>query len=138
LTLPELDGLSPCEVATRAAKAHQRRTASPVALTCAKESPSLPQAESICLYRFIQEGLNNSQTHAGGQGLAVEVAAGTAGTIVARVSDTGPGFDPEAAFDGLGLSGMRERVVGLGGSLSIDSGPGATVLTAVLPIRGAQ
>jgi signal transduction histidine kinase len=45
------------------------------------------------------------------------------------VADDGAGFDPAVAFDGYGLSGMRNRAEQVGGSLVVHSGPdtGTTV-----------
>ena len=50
--------------------------------------------------------------------------------IQIEVRDDGKGFDPELAEPGIGLIGMRERVLGLGGQLEILSKPaeGTTVI----------
>ena len=51
------------------------------------------------------------------------------------IEDDGRGFDPEGATEGLGLLGMRERLALLGGSLAIESTPGAgTTLVAEVPV----
>jgi len=59
-------------------------------------------------------------------------------TLSVRVEDEGAGFDVEAALmagASTGLSGMRERVVLLGGRFSVESKPGAGAsLTAELPL----
>ena len=53
-----------------------------------------------------------------------------------RVSDQGRGFDPSARTDGFGLIGMRERVTLAGGTLELESSPGAgTTIVAILPAR---
>ena len=53
-----------------------------------------------------------------------------------RVSDQGCGFDPGAKTDGFGLIGMRERVTLAGGTLELESAPGAgTTIVAILPAR---
>lgn len=134
LTLPDLEDLSAQDVARRAVKAHQNRAGDHVAMEIREPLPRLSQAENICLYRFIQEGLNNASHHAGGKGLTLGLDVAD-GNIVARIRDDGPGFDAGAPTGGLGLSGMRERVVGLGGSFRVETSPGGgTVLTAVLPV----
>ena len=138
LTLPELDGLSAIEVARRAVRAHQTRTGTPVSFANDESLPEISQAEKICLYRFIQEGLNNAERHADGKELAVELKR-DAGSICVYVRDGGPGFDSATVSQGLGLSGLRERVVGLGGQLTVKSTPGAgTVLQAQLPALSAR
>jgi len=53
------------------------------------------------------------------------------------LSDNGRGFDPAGTNDGFGLVGVRERVEGMGGQLSIQSerGKGARILI-LLPLAG--
>jgi signal transduction histidine kinase len=86
-----------------------------------------------CLYRFTQAALNNAYQHAGGSGQAVR-GTHRNGVVEIAVSDAGPGFLPEHKLgDGerLGLIGMRDRVVSLGGTFDLASKPGAgTRLTA--------
>ena len=53
---------------------------------------------------------------------------------VISVVDDGHGFDPESAPAGFGLTGLRERLALVGGSVSVDGTPGATTLTARLPL----
>ncbi|MEZ4622703.1 MAG: hypothetical protein R2867_45390 [Caldilineaceae bacterium] len=52
-----------------------------------------------------------------------------------QIRDDGAGFDPEqTAADRFGLTGMRERAAMVGGTLTIDSDPGAgTVITLTVP-----
>jgi signal transduction histidine kinase len=97
-------------------------------VTC--DISSLPAHLSMllksCLYRFTQEALNNAYRHAGGRGQSVQ-GSYKDGVVEIAVSDTGPGFEVDgAAFNGkrLGLTGMRDRVVSLGGSFDLASQPG--------------
>ena len=55
------------------------------------------------------------------------------GTLRLSVTDDGRGFDPAAPGAGFGLAGMRERVLLLGGSLDVASGPAGTRVEATLP-----
>jgi signal transduction histidine kinase len=57
--------------------------------------------------------------------------------VTVEVSDNGAGFDTRVLpVAGLGLRAMRDRVAELGGTLDIDSEPGAgTVVRAALPTR---
>jgi len=133
LTLPELEDLPVGEVLKRVIAAHESRTATQVMVECDPDLPDLSQAEKICVYRFVQETLNNAARHAGGVGQQVKAATRDGG-IEISVIDKGPGFNRSNAADGLGLLGLEERIAGLGGSLDIASGPGqGTRLTMRLP-----
>jgi signal transduction histidine kinase len=95
-------------------------------------SESLPDEYRICIYRFVQEALQNAVRHSGASAATVTVEQ-LANRIVVRVKDNGAGFDPRRTR-GLGLLGMEERVKRLGGTFTLHSAPqqGATV-TAELP-----
>jgi signal transduction histidine kinase len=100
---------------------------------------TLTDSQHITLLGLIREALNNIREHSHADHVAVSVAE-VAGTVNARITDDGRGFDPEttlvdAARGGhLGLVGMHERVRMLGGTTDIDSRPGGpTVITAALP-----
>jgi signal transduction histidine kinase len=91
------------------------------------------------LYRIAQEALTNAAKHSGAESLMVDVAEAD-DHVTVRVRDDGQGFDPSAdSVGGFGLTGMRERVELVGGSLKVDSAPGAgTTVTARLPARRAE
>jgi signal transduction histidine kinase len=126
LMLPELGGFSPADVLRLAARNHERRTATSVTCEIEELPHHVPGPIKSCLYRFVREALNNAYRHAGGRGQAVR-GRYRGDTIEVEVADEGPGFEPDAAVAGahLGLLGMRERVVSLGGTLEIDSRPGS-------------
>ncbi len=84
------------------------------------------------LYRIIQEALTNAVKHAGAARVAVE-ARESDGALQLSVTDDGRGFDPGAPGAGFGLAGMRERVLLLGGTLDVTSGPAGTRIEATLP-----
>jgi signal transduction histidine kinase len=82
--------------------------------------------------------------HAGAQRVCVELRR-VDGEVRLLVSDNGKGFDPAAPplesgpGERVGLVGMHERVGALGGTLEIDSRPGAgTSLTAAIPLTHAR
>ena len=55
-----------------------------------------------------------------------------------NLRDNGSGFDPVTRHDGFGLQGMRERVEGMGGQLSIQSAKSeGTAISIVLPLANA-
>jgi signal transduction histidine kinase len=139
LSLPELAGLSVGRVVDRAAAAHQRRTATPVEVDVAglgDLDASMPI--KLTAFRFTQEALMNAFRHAEGRGQAVS-ARRAGNTLELRVSDRGPGMSvdlEDQPGEGLGLSGLRERVEILGGHFQIEPRPGhGTTLLAVLPME---
>ena len=91
---------------------------------------AIPKEISLCLFRVLQEALQNAVKHSAAQNLTVEVH-GTNEGINLTVSDSGVGFDWRDAINrrGLGLISMRERLRLVSGELSIHSelGRGTTV-----------
>jgi signal transduction histidine kinase len=86
-------------------------------------------------YRLVQEALNNTAHH-GQTGRAKVEVVESGENLRLRVSDQGRGFDPSARTDGFGLIGMHERVTLAGGTLELESAPGAgTTIAAILPAR---
>ena len=107
------------------------------------ELPTLSETASITLYRVLQEALTNVVRHS--QASRVEVSLQTDAEFVSlAVQDNGVGADPSAILQdtgkrGLGIMGMRERLLSLGGMLKIKSLPGKGFsLTAQLPWGGSQ
>lgn len=78
----------------------------------------------LVAYRVAQEALTNSIQHGSPAHVRVWLIGGGR-SIELRVSDDGPGFDPATVERGLGIGGMRERALLCGGTLEIDSAPGA-------------
>jgi signal transduction histidine kinase len=89
---------------------------------------------ALCLFRVLQEALQNAVKHSGERRFTVELR-GAPDEIRLTVSDTGVGFDLKAAMSdrGLGLISMLERLHLLKGELSIESKPnfGTTVRACV-------
>jgi signal transduction histidine kinase len=89
--------------------------------------PQLTDLEAQRLFRVIQEALNNVVKHARTDRASVALQFED-GRVLARIEDEGQGFTPATAStagQGIGLSTMRERVEMMGGTLAIDSSPGA-------------
>ena len=81
---------------------------------------AVPDGIALTTYRVVQEALSNVRKHAGpGAVTTVDVVVGDAVTIA--VTDDGRGASATSASGGLGLVGMRERVVAHGGVL--ETGP---------------
>lgn len=141
LALPDLDAQSLEHLITRAVRGHRQKMPSEVALTFEGDGNLLPgYAQKLCVYRFLQEGLSNAARHAPGAGVSVTCTA-QAGQVALKLLDSGPGFDPTQAQrlrpdGGQGLMGLRDRVESIGGTLTINSSPGAgTELTIILPLE---
>jgi signal transduction histidine kinase len=82
---------------------------------------SLPEPHRTCIYRVIQEALTNCARHANAKRIDIAIAV-DAGGISASIRDDGIGFDRASVRGrGLGLVGMQERVMELGGELNIAS-----------------
>jgi signal transduction histidine kinase len=93
-----------------------------------------PELESV-MYRLVQEALTNVVKHAGAGRVTVAVVEDDA-SVELTVTDDGAGFQTDAASEGFGLIGMRERVALLGGELNFDSQPGAgTSVAARVPVQ---
>jgi len=95
----------------------------------------LPEEVELTVFRVVQEALTNVAKHAAARHAGVAVKA-VGGALRIVVRDDGIGFDPAAAHEGFGLSGMTERVTLLGGHLEIDSAAGQTTVEVVLPLAG--
>lgn len=81
----------------------------------------------VVLLRCAQEGLANVRKHAG----ASAVTLALSGTTL-TVTDDGHGFDPATPPTGFGLSGMRERLALVGGTLDLASSAAGTTLTVTV------
>jgi signal transduction histidine kinase len=94
-----------------------------------------PDVESTA-YRIVQEGLTNVAKHAEAAKAEIEIAEAD-GRLEVAVRDDGRGFEPTAPRTGFGLTGMRERVEMLGGTLAVESSPAGlgTLVRASLPVR---
>ena len=109
-----------------------RRSEIEVAVESENVPEDLPDEYRICIYRLVQEALNNAVRHSGARNANVTVERYAKGLAV-QVSDDGRGFDPNRVR-GLGMLGMEERVNRLGGTFTVTSGPGQGVtITVDLP-----
>ena len=95
----------------------------------------------VCAYRVIQEAVTNVGRHAAASSCRVRLAR-RANALRVTIDDDGRGFDAgspagDRAPRGLGLVSVRERVTGLGGTLTVESHPGhGTHLVAEIPLAG--
>lgn len=94
----------------------------------------LPEQQRTCVYRLVQEALTNCARHAKARNIDI-VVSGSSDQIRVSIKDDGIGFNLAGVRGGgLGLLGMQERVMELGGNLTLVSTPQkGTVLTARIP-----
>ena len=110
-----------------------RRTGLRVQVDAPEIADALPEEHKTCIYRIVQESLNNAARHAQARSIQVTVRRDD-GTMVVSVEDDGSGFNTTLTR-GMGLLGMEERVRHLGGDFYIDSRPGrGTMIKAALPL----
>jgi PAS domain S-box-containing protein len=98
---------------------------------------SLSPRLSLCLYRILQEGLQNVIKHSGVRRADVSLCR-RVDQIELIVRDAGKGFDVDDAplKAGLGLTSMQERLKAVDGQMSVDSTPGlGTTIRALVPLR---
>lgn len=102
--------------------------------------PSTLRADvTLCVFRIVQEALQNALKHSGAHQVLVYLSGGT-GLLLLRILDDGLGFDVDLAFGkGLGLLSMHERLEAIGGALEISSKAGVgTELKVRVPLGGVQ
>ena len=126
LAPPHLDSLPLRKVLELAVRQHEQRTGSAVNAAIGMLPKNMSSLHKVCIYRFVQEGLNNAYRHAAGIGQTVHVVS-DGRSLTVEVADKGPGFSPSNSRggDGLGLAGLRDRVELLGGKFSLEAESGS-------------
>jgi two-component system sensor histidine kinase UhpB len=100
------------------------------------------ETADLTIYRVVQEALTNVFRHARATAVNVSIEpaerpAGIKGNrdyALVRVRDNGCGLKPGEKF-GFGLTGMRERILALGGTLTVASGEGGVTIEAMVPTQ---
>lgn len=115
-----------------------RRSPAEATFAAAGSFDDLPGDAQLVIYRVAQEALSNAAQHAGAAHIRVQLERGD-GAVELTVADDGRGFTFDQASRGLGLGGMRERALLVGGDLRVESRPRVgTRVRLRLPIRGAD
>lgn len=139
IALPELDKLSLAETIALAVRNHEKRSNTNVdSAISAALPPDAAFTVKSCIFRTIQEGLNNAFHHANGEEQHVRVDHNHDG-IFLQISDGGPGIESWICQNGthrLGLIGLKNRVEALGGKFDVGRKPAGqgTVLSARIPL----
>jgi len=114
-----------------------RRTGLKVKIIGDDINDDLPDSNRTCIYRVVQEALNNCVKHSRANEVRVVIQRDADGLSIS-VQDDGTGFDP-TLHKGLGLLGMMERVSGLGGQFHIQSQPGqGTIVSTYFRLENNQ
>jgi PAS domain S-box-containing protein len=101
----------------------------------------LSDTTNVTAYRLVQEALTNIAKYAGADRVNITLERVPANgerpdSVLLRIEDDGKGFDPTDTMDGLGVLGMRERVLAANGRFALRTSPGRGVtISAELPIR---
>jgi signal transduction histidine kinase len=109
-----------------------------IAFTHEHVPPALSPDLTLCVYRVVQEALQNAVKYSGARHVAVSMRGGPGG-LTLSVADDGAGFEVNGAWgQGLGLISMRERLEAIGGTFHILSTPGAgTRIDIAVPLSPA-
>lgn len=122
-TLLDAAGLEEC---LREAVAHWKQEHPDVecAMSFEGKAEGIPDVVNIAMLRIVQESLSNVARHARAHKLAVRVVRDSS-QVSLSVEDDGDGIDTSLPTEGMGLLGMRERVIALDGHFEFHSEPGA-------------
>lgn len=97
----------------------------------------IPDAVNLALFRTAQEALMNVAKHAHAGRVLVRLSR-AGGVVNLVIDDNGEGFDTAQVAPGVGLLGMRERIVSLGGQFELASQPGRGLRIDVYLPAGLQ
>jgi two-component system sensor histidine kinase UhpB len=99
---------------------------------------ALPSDVQLVVYRVAQQALSNAVQHSGADHVKVRLSRQGDG-VELTVGDDGSGFTFEQAGQGLGIAGMRERALLVGGELEVESRPElGTRVTLTVPLDPAD
>ncbi|WP_245428541.1 sensor histidine kinase [Kumtagia ephedrae] len=137
LVLPQVETATVLEVVNHAIDSYEKRTGTSVGRHLTPPAWTMSAAGRICIYRFLQEALNNGYRHCRGAHQVVTMTTKGQSLSIA-VSDDGPGFDPTSVGTGrIGLAGLRERVESLGGSFHLHTSSTGTEVAIIFDNKPA-
>jgi signal transduction histidine kinase len=137
-----VDTLPLGEELAAAVDTHRQRYHVPVTLQTAGETRALPPDAALALLRTAQEALVNAAKHAAGRRIAVQLDYGENDVRLSVVNalDDVPASVPRpgSTTGGYGLTGMRERLRLLNGTLAAGPGENEWAVTARVPLAAAN
>jgi signal transduction histidine kinase len=141
---PLLDEVGFASAASWFVDGFSQRSKINVSLEVPKAMERLPREIELALFRVLQEGLTNVHRHSGSKSALVKLKV-ESGAASLAIRDYGKGisqavleeFRRSSTGTGVGLAGMRERVVDLGGTLALESDGQGTCLRVEMPLQEA-
>ncbi len=141
---PVLDEIGLGPAIKMLASGFAKRSDVEVAVDVAPDIGRLVPHVEISIFRIVQECLTNVHRHSGSKTARIKLWTSEANLLTVQVGDEGIGIPPDTHISmsvgtnhGVGLSGMRERVRELGGTLDIQSSDRGTTVTAQFPLTKA-
>lgn len=100
-----------------------------------------PKVVELGLFRIVQEALTNVARHSGATSVSIRIARSPTG-LETTITDNGSGFSVDAQRASpethLGLQGMKERAIALGGTLIVTSGVTGTAIRVEFPLSATD
>lgn len=116
----------------------KERSGLDLTLNISQEFGRLPRDMELVIFRLVQECLTNIHRHSESKTATITVTRDVH-SIHVEVTDQGKGISPErlaeisAGGSGVGIRGMRERLLQYGGSISITSNKTGTQISVIIP-----
>jgi two-component system sensor histidine kinase UhpB len=99
---------------------------------------ALPSDVQLVVYRVAQEALSNAAQHSGADHVGVRLGR-EGDRVELSVEDDGSGFTFDQAARGLGIAGMRERALLVGGDVRVESRPDVgTRVSLTVPLESVD
>jgi PAS domain S-box-containing protein len=121
------------------ARGFSERTGIHVDVAGVQDIGRLPADIETALFRVVQESLTNVRRHSGSDTASIRLEKRSA-EVKLQISDRGRGMLRDAGETvelGVGISGMRQRLIQLGGRLEIESNTNGTTITVLIPTHGS-
>jgi len=139
---PMLDELGFRSAAEWFMEGFTKRTGVPVTASISPGVEHLPKDLELALFRILQEALTNIHRHSNSARAEVSISM-QAQEVTMIIGDYGKGIPPETLSNfksngtrvGVGLAGMKERVMEFKGSLEIQSDGAGTKITVLMPVH---
>lgn len=139
---PMLDEIGFLSAARWLVEGFSKRAGIAVTQDIPEDGVRLVAATELTLFRVLQESLMNVQKHSGSQRATVRVRM-DASKVSIEIQDFGCGLPPETLERfagsgtgvGVGLAGMKQRVLELSGSFAVISGTGGTTVSVTMPME---
>jgi signal transduction histidine kinase len=135
---PLLDESGLCEALRWYIKGLKDRSALNITLEIPDEFERVPREMELVIFRIVQEGLTNIHRHSGSKVATIRLARDSQ-SVSLELQDAGRGISREKLIEiqtqgtGVGIRGMRERVIQSGGKMKIHSDTSGTKISITLP-----